>query len=491
MVCPKCGKENAETMKFCSQCGSSLTENEQEIISEQSESKGATVVGESISSTAAHTKPKNSIDENVKRSKIYSYFYGSNTVFQQFIIILGVFCLMMINVANVAQYAKYDSMQEKYYELREEASIAESEYEELYYEYRYDFDVDRYEAVSVTKGEKDYDEKVEYNKALEEYEKANEKCEKYSEKMENAHSSTPFMASVFKFLGYIAILIGIVWFVYKKITFDKSGEYVYDQELKDKIEEAKQKGMDKLNIISEQIEKVEPVVLNGIAHVDDDLVSAISIGKLGALFQTLFKFILSFDKIIVGLIGSSILTAISTFLVSKNVPFIIVFLLVFGGIGYLGYLAYKKYEIDSYIKPKTIERLNKFAPHYVERVGSDDRLRVSLPAITVYMFGDDQLYMYYQYLDIVTGKIFCEGVHEYFYEDIVGITSAQETKKTYKRYGFMNLFLRSIDYLKEHITVVSSGCMHKESYVVDIGHSLLDTQFVGMRNLIRQKKMEK
>jgi hypothetical protein len=107
------------------------------------------------------------------------------------------------------------------------------------------------------------------------------------------------------------------------------------------------------------------------------------------------------------------------------------------------------------------------------------------------MFGDDQLYMYYQYLDIVTGRVFCEGVHEYFYEDIVGITSSQETKKIFKRYGFMKLFLKSIDYLKESITVVSSGCTHKESYIVDMGNSLLDTQFIGMRNLIRQKKAEK
>ncbi|MBQ8003389.1 MAG: hypothetical protein IJ297_08105, partial [Clostridia bacterium] len=95
------------------------------------------------------------------------------------------------------------------------------------------------------------------------------------------------------------------------------------------------------------------------------------------------------------------------------------------------------------------------------------------------------------YLDIVTGKIFCEGVQEYFYEDIVAVTSAQEVKKAYKAYGFLNLRRRTIDYLRESITVVSSGCMHKESYVVDMGNSLLDTKFVGMRNLIRQKKMEK
>lgn len=379
MLCKKCGKENEENSQFCTRCGSPLTDNEQRAFGS-----------------------RKTVDENIKRSKIYSYFYGSNTVFQQFVIVVGILCLMMANVANEAA-----------------------------------------------------------------------------------------ASNIFSFLGKAAILVGIVWFVYKKITFEKSGEYVYDQELREKIEEAKRKGMDKLNIISEQIERVEPVVLNGIAHVDNDIVSAIVVGKLGALFQKMFKFILSFDKIIIGLIGSSVLTTISIFLVSKNIPFIIVFLLVFGGVGYLGYLIYKKYEIDSHINPKTIERLNKFEPNFMAKLGSDNKVRVSLPAITVYMFGDDQLYVYYQYLDIVTGKIFCEGVHEYFYEDIVGITSSQETRKIFKRCGFMNLFLRSVDYLKENITVVSSGCMHKESYVVDIGHSLLDTQFVGMRNLIRQKKMEK
>ena len=79
------------------------------------------------------------------------------------------------------------------------------------------------------------------------------------------------------------------------------------------------------------------------------------------------------------------------------------------------------------------------------------------------MFGDEQLYVYYQYIDLVTGKIFCEGVHEYFYEDIVGVTSTQETKKIYKRYGFLKLFLKDVDYLKESINVITSGCVHSES----------------------------
>lgn len=488
MLCPNCGKENAEKMRFCSQCGNALPSGEQPSSDERKKMPGDS--WEPVSPSTA-TADAGSTDEIFKRSKIYSYFYGSNTVFQQFIIIFGILCLMLVNVAKLAQYSKADSMSEKYYELREEVETAESAYEELYYEYGDDIKAKKYEEVSVSKGDKNSKEKNEYNKALRKYEKASEKCEQYAEKLNKHNASTPFSALLLKLLGVIALAAGVIWFVYKKFVFDKSGESVYDQELKDKAEAAKQKGMDKLNIVSEQVERVEPVVLNGIAHADGDVVPAIAIGRFGELFQNLFKFILSFDKMIIGLIGSVVLSAISGFLAEKGVPVIIIVLCVFGVIGYLGYLIYQKYEVNSFVKPKTIERLNKFNPHFMSKLGSDNKIRVSLPAITVYMFGDEQLYMYYQYLDIITGKIFCEGVHEYFYEDIVGITSAQETKKIFKRCGFMNLFLESVDYLKETVTVVSSGCMHNEAYVVDIGHSLLDTQFVGMRNLIRQKKAEK
>ena len=90
-----------------------------------------------------------------------------------------------------------------------------------------------------------------------------------------------------------------------------------------------------------------------------------------------------------------------------------------------------------------------------------------------------------------------EGEKIYGFKGIQKENSQFKCKRTkvkrfiFKRYGFMKVFFKSIDYLKESITVVSSGCTHKESYIVDIGNSLLDTQFIGMRNLIRQKKAEK
>ena len=156
-----------------------------------------------------------------------------------------------------------------------------------------------------------------------------------------------------------------------------------------------------------------------------------------------------------------------------------------------GYFAYKKYEEGSFVNPSVIEDLKKRAPKLIIRPGSDDKIRASLVAYAVYMFGEDQLYVYYQYIDIITDKVFCEGVHEYFYEDIVGVTSRQDTKVAYKRYGFLNLLVKNVEYLEESISVVTSGATHTEEYVTGIGNSILDTQFIGMRNLIREKKNQK
>ncbi len=346
-----------------------------------------------------------------RRSKIYTYFYGKNTIFQQFLILVSFVFLVLSNSATIME-------------------------------------------------------------------------------RESSSSSNSFLPVMFSFFSWLFILVGIGWIIYKKLSFNKEGEHEVDSELKDCIEEAKKKGMEKLNIVSDQIERVEPVVLNGVAHVEVPLVAAVSGGLLKNMFNLILKIFLKFNKFILALIGVMIYSFIMSSAAESVAGFVILLILTLGGIGFLGYFTYKKYEMEEYVSPKTIESLNRFVPNLVSKLGSDDAVRVSLPAITVYMFGDDQLYMYYQYLDIVTGRVFCEGVHEYFYDDIVGITSAQETKKIYKRCGFLKLFLKDIDYLKESITVVSSGCSHKESYIVDIGKSLLDTKFIGMRNLIRQKKAD-
>ncbi len=355
------------------------------------------------------------IQDMKTRSKIYTYFYGRNTIFQQFLIVVGVLFVLLKQAADMA------IMQHRY--------------------------------------------------------------QNYT-----SNSGDPFpLGTILNVLGILLVAAGLLWIIYKKISFNKVGEQDYDNELAFRVEEAKKKGMEKLNIIVEQIERVEPVVLHGVAQMDNPLVRA----SKGFLKGAIGRVFLALEVIILGFLCSIIVSAIA-FATAKNLAiFIIALILILAGCGALGYLFYKKFEMDSSVSPRVIEKLRRLNPNLISKLGSDDKVRVSCPSITVYMFGDDQLYMYYQYIDLVTGEIFCEGVHEYFYEDIVGVTSAQEVKKIFKRYGFLRLFLKSVSYLRESITVVTSGCVHGESFIVDMGHSLLDTQFIGMRNLIRQKKAEK
>lgn len=441
------------------------------------------------------------MENNVRKSKIYSYFYGANTIFQQLIIVVGLCLILMSMGATEAKRHQDQNLYKKYNAISSEVSNLRNAYDSVYYDLNsllrndyYGEDSDNWyygsyeeieygEEIKVSSDDKRSDEKAKYNEALYEYKKAEEK-EKiaYQKYEERAHGNSK-LAILFTVLGSVSILVGVIWGIIKKITYDiNGGEEAVDEEIQIKVEEAKIKALDKLNIVAEQIEKVEPVVLNGISVCDDSNIS---------IFRRAIRRFMELKTLILGAFVAIIYSAISTEIATKTGLFYITVIVMFGLVGFVGLKIYKKYEANSYVNPKTIKKLNKFNPNLIIKLGSDDAIRVSLPAITVYMFGDDQLYMYYQYLDIVTGKIFCEGVNEYFYEDIVGITSSQETKKIFKRHGFLNLMLKTVEYLKENITVVSSGCMHSESYIVPVGNSLIDTKFVGMRNLVRQKKNEK
>ena len=413
-----------------------------------------------------------------RRSKIYTYFYGRNTLLQKFIILVGVLLLLL---ANVAGEANYESYQKKSTKLRTAMQQAETEYRNVYNEAEFN----RYwmQQVEPVKGEDYYTEMVEYNDLLENYKKAQEKYNDFREK----DSDENFMSGLCLTLGVITVLGGIGWIIYKKLSFNSVGESEYDEELAIRVEEAKKKGLEKLNIVAEQIESVEPVVLNGVASTDNVVVK-VDNGLFRKVFSKIWQFILKFDVILLGLIAVFVTQSVALFICSNMAIFVIFFLLVIGGLGYLGYWLYKKYEVDSFVSERTINRLDKFMPKQISKLGTDDAVRMTLPAITVYMFGEEQLYMYYQYLDIVTGKVFQEGINEYFYEDVVGITSEQTVMKTFKRYGFLKLRLKYMDFLQESIAVVTSGCIHEEDYIVPVGKSLLDTQFTSMRNLIRLKK---
>lgn len=423
----------------------------------------------------------------IKRASIYSYFYGGNTSFQKFLIIIGVFFLMMTSVFAVAATEKRSKLDEKCEEAEIELRNLGSDLSYAYNEIRYIADVTYGEPVSVDKNDPNYDKIDAYNDVLKDYSDAEADYEEARNELREYEPSS-FWTSVFTIFGILSILVGIVWMLIKKFSFNKDGEAVVDAEIAAKMEAAKQKGLEKLNIIAAQIESVEPVVLNGIAAPNDKTVVPKS---LKDILRRIGRTIVRYGKIILALLAAGLIMLIMTLLASWGFP---AFLLAIAGVGIAGgagYLAYKKYEENGYVHPSVIEILKKQPPKLIVRPGSDDMIRASLVAYAVYMFGEDQLYVYYQYLDLVTDKVFCEGVHEYFYEDIVGVTSRQDTKVAYKRYGFLNLLVKSVEYLEESISVVTSGATHTEEYITELGKSILDTQFTGMRNLIRDKKNQK
>jgi hypothetical protein len=126
------------------------------------------------------------------------------------------------------------------------------------------------------------------------------------------------------------------------------------------------------------------------------------------------------------------------------------------------------------------------APILVSRVGSDDRWRFSLIQVNIFMFSEEQLFVYFAHIDVTTGLIFHEGTHEYFYKDICGITSEQklESKFNVKKKKYQNVTL-------EFINLYTAGCSHHAGFDTSMTGSVLDEQFSAMRNLIRDKKESK
>ena len=122
-------------------------------------------------------------------------------------------------------------------------------------------------------------------------------------------------------------------------------------------------------------------------------------------------------------------------------------------------------------------------PIYMVRIGSDNKFRCSLASVTVFMFGEKQLYIYYSNVDLTTGLVYSEGTHEYFYSDINAISFMQDREKVfnYKKKKFERV-------LFESVKVFASGCHYTATLSTDLEHSVIEKEFTGMRNLIRERK---
>ncbi len=225
-------------------------------------------------------------------------------------------------------------------------------------------------------------------------------------------------------VGIFLIIGGIIWFLYNKFSADLSGQSEVDAARAYEIDQAKLRAKEKLNVIDEQISFVDPVIVSGRGYQPEYVGNIIAAKGLSNLFKRLF--------------GSA--------KAKKNK---------------------KDYE----------------DPIYMARIGSDGVYRCSLMSTSVFMFGEKQLYIYYSNVDLATGVVYSEGTHEYFYSDINAMTFLQNKEKVYnfkkKRYEGI---------LFECVKIYASGCNYTATLFTDLDKSVVEKEFTGMRNLIREKK---
>ena len=235
-------------------------------------------------------------------------------------------------------------------------------------------------------------------------------------------------------IGIFLLIGGLVWFLYNKFSVDLSGESEVDEARKYEVECAKKRAKEKLNVIDEQIQNVEPVVISGRGF-QPDYVTGIIASKSGFLNQIKKIFAQSINKI------------------SKSEK----------------------------IKLKKKDEYED--PIYRARIGSDGQYRCSLMRTSVFMFGEKQLYIYFSNVDLATGVVYSEGTHEYFYSDINALSFIQNKEKVYnfkkKRYEGI---------LFESVNLYASGCSYEASIFTDLNKSLVEKECAGMRALIRDRK---
>ena len=227
--------------------------------------------------------------------------------------------------------------------------------------------------------------------------------------------------------GTLAVTGGWFWLLYilfrNRFMPDLSGEPEVDAAKEQEIELAKQRAMEKLNIIGEQVQNADPVVVCG-RGTQPAYVEGMMRNKKGGLFGAI--------KCLLG-------------------------------------IAKKKNDYED--------------PYFRARIGSDGAYRCSLISTSVFMFGEKQLYVYFSDVDLVTGLVYSQGTHEYFYSDINAVTFLQNKEKVFnaKKKCYEGI-------LFEAVQLFASGCSYTATLFTDMDKSVVDKEFTAMRALIRERK---
>ena len=228
-----------------------------------------------------------------------------------------------------------------------------------------------------------------------------------------AHSPVPI----------IVILIGAIAWVVTWMTVGTLQEV--NQAWATYVNILSQRGLQKLNLIQDEVSLIEPIVLVGCGKKPND--SYVTSKAEALAKQNIFKVL--FQKLI------------GTF----------------------------KHEYD---------------PEVRYRIDEQNFLHSMLLQVSVYMFSGNQVFVYVGNIDISTGLIYQESTSEVFFQDIEGLNFEQEIIKIYNEHK-----KNRENKVMETFVLYLAGCKLSSSVLLEANDmSVVENQLSGMRNLVRDKK---
>lgn len=127
--------------------------------------------------------------------------------------------------------------------------------------------------------------------------------------------------------------------------------------------------------------------------------------------------------------------------------------------------------------------LGDYIPSLIVKLGSDGRARYSMVSANIFIFNENQIYVYNACYDICNGEIIEESSAELFYKDIDCVIAGEEHREIIAR---KKIVKKNFEYFK---VIVTSGSFVR-AYVDSERVSILDNQVMAARELIRNKKEE-
>lgn len=227
----------------------------------------------------------------------------------------------------------------------------------------------------------------------------------------------------------------LIYFVVKLIVNSSGDELRYDNILEKDINYIRNRAVNVMGLIPEELSLIEPIVTHGFAKEGS------AVKKLAELSAEKKDFFKKCIELIMA-IPSMIITFFRNLFTGKDI-----------------------------------------ISHSVFFEGRDEKLRGSLISVTVISFTEQQIVAYTCNYDIALGLILEEYVREMFYRDVSSVDYGEETLHVFTNNGKLSRMPASWTMLTspagEHI------------FASMIGESnLLEDQVMAMKNLIRSKKEE-